>query len=288
MKPPLFTYADPRSLDDALAVLARSGDEVSILSGGQSLVPLLNMRLARPEILLDVNRVPGLDTLRVSPEAVEVGTLVRARVLERDAEVRRHLPVIASALGHVGHPQIRARTTVGGNIAHADPSSELPGVLALLDGEVELTSAGRGSRWLGWDDFFVTVFTTARESDELVTKVRFPVPQDWRLSFEEFAPRHGDFPIVALALGIRVQDGVLTGLRIAVTGVSDRVRRLTGTEALARGGRFDRELVREISASAQAEVDPTGDSSGSPEYRRYLLGTLLERQLTAAIETPAA
>ncbi|MFC7496012.1 MULTISPECIES: FAD binding domain-containing protein [unclassified Nocardioides] len=287
MKPPLFAYEDPRSLDDALAVLARGGDEVSILSGGQSLMPLLNMRLARPEILLDVNRVPGLDTLRVTDDAIEAGTLVRARALERDGDVRRRLPVIGSALSHVGHPQIRARTTVGGNIAHADPSSELPGVLALLEGAVELTSA-RGSRWVGWDDFFVTVFTTARESDELVTKVRFPTAQGWDLSFDEFAPRHGDFPIVALALGTQVQSGVLTGLRIAVTGVSDRVRRLTETEALARGGRFDRELVREICASARAEVDPTGDSSGSTEYRRYLLGTLLERQLTAAIETPAA
>lgn len=288
MKPPLFSYADPRTLDDALAVLAQNGDEVSILSGGQSLMPLLNMRLARPEVLLDINRVPGLDTLHVTDDAVEVGTMVRARLLERDADVRRRLPVIESALSHVGHPQIRARTTVGGNIAHADPSSELPGVLALLEGAVELTSSARGSRWVGWDDFFVTVFTTARESDELVTRVRFPVSQGWDLSFDEFAPRHGDFPIVALALGTQVQGGVLTGLRIAVTGVSDRVRRLTETEALARGGRLDRELVREICASAQGEVDPTGDSSGSPEYRRYLLGTLLERQLTAAIETRAA
>lgn len=288
MKPPLFKYEDPRSLDDALAVLAENGDEVSILSGGQSLMPLLNMRLARPEILLDVNRVPGLDTLRVTDDLIEAGALVRARGLERDGGVRRRLPVVESALRHVGHPQIRARTTVGGNIAHADPSSELPGVLALLEGVVELTSSARGSRWVGWDDFFVSVFTTARESDELVTKVCFPVPQGWNLSFDEFAPRHGDFPIVALALGTQVQSGVLTGLRIAVSGVSDRVRRLTETEALARGGRFDRELVREICASAQAEVDPTSDSSGSPEYRRYLLGTLLERQLTAAIETPAA
>jgi carbon-monoxide dehydrogenase medium subunit len=287
MKPPLFKYEDPRTLDEALAVLAQHGDEVSILSGGQSLMPLLNMRLARPEILLDVNRVPGLDTLRVASGAVEAGTLVRARTLERDADVRRRLPVITDALGHVGHPQIRARTTVGGNLAHADPSSELPGVLALLDGEVELTS-NRGARWVGWDDFFVTVFTTSRESDELVTSVRFPEAEGWRLSFDEFANRHGDFPIVALALGTQVQKGVLSGLRIAVTGVSDRVRRLTETEALARGGRFDRELVREISASAQAEVDPTGDSSGSPEYRRYLLGTLLERQLSAAIKTLAA
>lgn len=288
MKPPLFKYEDPRSLDDALAVLAQDGDEVSILSGGQSLMPLLNMRLARPEILLDVNRVPDLDALQVTDAAIEVGTMVRARRLERDADVRRRLPVIESALSHVGHPQIRARTTVGGNIAHADPSSELPGVLALLEGAVELTSSGRGSRWVDWDDFFVSVFTTSREADELVTKVRFPVPAGWDLTFDEFAPRHGDFPIVALALGTQVQDGVLTGLRIAVTGVSDRVRRLTETEALARGGRFDRELVREISASAQAEVDPTGDSSGSTEYRRYLLGTLLERQLTAAIETLVA
>lgn len=288
MKPPLFSYEDPRSLADALDVLARSGDDVSILSGGQSLMPLLNMRLARPEVLLDINRVSGLDGLHVTDDVIEVGALVRARVLERDRAVRQKLPVIGAALSHVGHPQIRARTTVGGNIAHADPSSELPGVLALVDGEVELTSAARGARWVGWDEFFVSVFTTSRESDELLTKVRFPIPQGWRMDFDEFAPRHGDFPIVAVALGTQVREGVLTGLRIAVTGISDRVRRLTETEALARGGRFDGDLVREICTSAQNEVDPTGDSSGSPEYRRYLLGTLLERLLSSAIDSPAA
>jgi len=286
MKPPAFKYEDPHSLEEALAVLGADADDVSVLSGGQSLMPLLNMRLARPEILLDINRVPGLDGLHVSDSLVEVGSLVRARTLERDPKVRNVLPVIASALGHVGHPQIRTRTTVGGNIAHADPSSELPGVLALLDGDVVLTSATRGSRTVGWDEFFVSVFTTARASDELVTGVRFPTCRGWHTSFVEFAPRHGDFPIVALALGTRVQDEVLIGLRIAVTGVSDRVRRLSRTEAAADADMARPDLVAEVVASARSEVDPTDDSSGSSDYRRHLLGVLLERQLAIHLQAP--
>ena len=279
MKPPVFKYLDPRSLDEALAILADHGDEVSVLAGGQSLVPLLNMRLARPEILLDINKVAGLDSLRVTQAGVAAGAMVRARALEHDHQVRGSLPVLATAVGHVGHPQIRARTTVGGNLAHADPSSELPGVLALLDGEVVLTSAARGSRTVGWDDFFVSVFTTAREGDELVTEVRFPAPAGWRLSFAEFAPRHGDFPIVALALGTCVRDGRVAGMRIATTGVSDRVRRLTRTEDLAACASPGPDLVAEVVGSARSEVDPTGDRSGSPEYRRHVLGVLLERCL---------
>lgn len=291
MKPPLFRYTAPTSLEEALAVLAEHGDEVSVLSGGQSLVPLLNMRLARPEVLLDLNRVMGLDGLQRSTEsgqpAFHVGALVRARRLELDEQVRAELPVVGVAISHVGHPQVRNRTTIGGNVAHADPSSELPGVLAALDGEVVLTSV-RGSRVVGWEEFFVSVFTTSREPDELVTEVRLPVCPEWRFDFVEFARRHGDFPIVALTLGTRIEGGRLTGLRVSATGVGERVVRLGVTEGLIADRPLDASLIDELVASAQAEVDPTADAAGSADYRRSLVGTLLRRCLVELQPADAA
>ena len=168
MKPAAFEYVAPQQVDEALEILAHRGDDTSILSGGQSLMPLLNMRLARPEVLLDANRLAELSSWEIIGGEVRVGALVRAAVLERDAQLRAALPVLPEAISHIGHPQIRNRTTIGGNIAHADPSSELPGVLAALDGSVELRSS-TAARTLSWDEFFVTVFTSAREPDEMVT-----------------------------------------------------------------------------------------------------------------------
>ncbi|MGH8963011.1 MAG: FAD binding domain-containing protein [Jatrophihabitantaceae bacterium] len=290
MKPGAFEYVRPSSVAEAVAVLAETGEDASILAGGQSLVPLLNMRLARPAILVDINRIAGLDGLEVSGDGVRVGTLVRAGALERNAQARVATPVLAQASSNIGHPQIRNRTTVGGNIAHADPSSELPSVLACLDGEVELISSS-GARTIGWSDFFVTVFTTAREPAEMVTGVRFPTEPGWEFHFTEMARRHGDFPIVALTVGLNWQDERLSGLRVAATGVSDRPLRLSAVEQAATGEPLTAALVAELAALAAAECDPRSDGAGSAEYRRHVLATLLRRTLTDRIgrrTTPAA
>ena len=280
MKPGVFEYARPSSLDEALAVLAERGDDVSVLGGGQSLVPLLNMRLARPTVLLDINRVPGLDTVAVTQGGIRAGALVRAAVLEHHAQARAALPALAEAISHIGHPQIRNRTTIGGNIAHADPSSELPGVLACLDGSVELTSTA-GARTLPWSDFFVTVFTTARQPHELVTGVHFPAPAGWEFSFSEMARRHGDFPMVALTVGLQLDGDRVVGLRLAATGVSDRPVRLAGVEQAAAGRRMDAAAIDELARLAAAEFAPRADAAGSAAYRRHLLATLLRRCLAA-------
>lgn len=291
MKPPAFDYSRPESLDDALMTLARCGEDASVLSGGQSLMPLLNMRLARPEFLIDINRVPGLADVEErtmgGDAVIHVGALVRAAQLERHARVLDVLPVVSAALGHVGHPQIRNRTTVGGNIAHADPSSELPGVLAALDGSVVLSSL-RGSRIVGWEDFFVSVFMTAREPDELLTEVRLPVPRGWTFRFSEFARRHGDFPIVAMTVGTRVEAGRVQGLRISVTGVGERVTRLRATESAAVGQDLELGLVESLAQHAMSEVSPGADSAASADFRRHLVATLLRRQLMSEIEGEAA
>jgi carbon-monoxide dehydrogenase medium subunit len=278
VKPGVFEYVAPRTVEEALAVLAERGDDTSLLAGGQSLMPLMNMRLARPEVLLDLNGLTELASYGLSDDGLRAGALVRAAELERSAEVRAQLPAVAEAISHIGHPQIRNRTTIGGNVAHADPSSELPGMLAALEGSVELTSA-RGTRTLPWSEFFLSVFMTAREPDELVTAVTFPQLRGWDVRFSEMARRHGDFPIVALTVAVRTEDDVVAGLRVAATGVSDRPVRLRGVEEAAVGRRLEAGLVGDLVALSREEVDPQPDGAGSAEYRRYLLGTLLERSL---------
>jgi carbon-monoxide dehydrogenase medium subunit len=287
VKPGVFEYVAPRTVGDALTVLAARGDDTSLLAGGQSLMPLMNMRLARPEVLLDVNGLDELAGWQLDNDRLRVGALVRAAELERADDVRAQLPALTEAIGHIGHPQIRNRTTIGGNVAHADPSSELPGMLAALEGSVELTST-RGSRTLPWSDFFVSVFMTAREPDEMVTAVTFPVLRGWDVSFSEMARRHGDFPIVALTVAVQVEDGVVGGLRAAATGVSDRPVRLTAVEQAARGRRLDAALVRDLVALAREGIQPQPDGAGSAEYRKHLIGTLLERSLLPGAARAAA
>jgi carbon-monoxide dehydrogenase medium subunit len=188
---------------------------------------------------------------------------VRASRLERDAAVRERCPVVASAIGHIGHPQIRNRTTIGGNVAHADPSSELPGILACLDGTVSLTSR-RGTREVGWDDFFQGVFSTCREPDELLTAVTFPAPEGWTFAYDEVAVRHGDYPLAGVTVG-----------------VADRPVRLGEVEEAAIGRPMDASTATELGRRARASVPASSDAHASAEYRQHVVGSLTTRLLQA-------
>jgi carbon-monoxide dehydrogenase medium subunit len=278
VKPAVFSYLDPRTVEEALDALGEHGDDASVLAGGQSLVPLLNMRLARPEVVVDINRVPGLDASRVEAGAVRVGALVRAATVEKDPALADALPVLADAVRHIAHPQIRNRTTIGGNVAHADPSSELPAVLAALDGAVVLRSAD-GERTVGWEEFFVSVFTTAREPEELVTEVVFPVRPELEFRWTEFARHHGDFPVAGVCLGLDVEDGVVRAARLAATGVGDRPVRLREAEAALTGAALGAETARAVGELARRAVDPPSDVHGSGDFRRAVLATLVRRTI---------
>ena len=278
MKPPPFEYRRASSVPEALGMLGDAGADTAVLAGGQSLIPLLNLRFARPDVLVDINRIPGLDGITVTAESVEVGALTRARRLERDASVAAALPVLTTALSNVAHPQIRNRTTIGGNIAHGDPSSELPAVLAALEGTVRLQSQARGSRDVGWEEFFLSVFTTAKESDELVTAVVFPRPAGWTFVFREVARRQGDYPMAALCAGFRVVDGVIAEARLAASAVADRPLRLHAAElALAGMAVGDAKATRAAGDAAVDGWEPTTDLHGTADYRRGLLRTLVRR-----------
>src|SRR5262252_6295097 len=203
MKPAPFEYHRPASLQEAFDLLDRYGEDGRILAGGQSLVPTMNMRLVTPRAVIDINRLPDLDAIRITPDGLVVGALARHETLERSALVREHAPLIAAAMPHVGHEAIRTRGTLGGSLALADPAAELPACAVALGATIGLTSR-RGRRDVPAADFFRGIYTTALESGELVTEVAVPRAAGWRWGFEELARRHGDFALAGLAAGVRL------------------------------------------------------------------------------------
>jgi aerobic carbon-monoxide dehydrogenase medium subunit len=261
MKPAPFAYCRPATLADALDALARHAD-ARILAGGQSLMPALNMRLATPRAVIDINRLPGLDAIRVAADGLVIGALARHEALERSPLVREHAPLLTLALPHVGHAAIRTRGTLGGSLALADPAAELPACVVALDARIRVE--GRiGRREIAAADFFRGVYTTALEPGELVTEVVFPAAAGWRSGFQEVARRHGDFALAGLAARARVEGGAPVRAR--------------ATEAALTGRRADAGVIDTARRALAGELDPPGDVHGSPALRRHLAGVLLAR-----------
>jgi CO/xanthine dehydrogenase FAD-binding subunit len=285
MKPPRFDYLLPRSLDEALGLLAQHGEEAKILAGGQSLVPLLNFRLIRPTYLVDVNEIPGLDGIRVDDGRLIIGAMTRQRAAETSAVVRERSPLLAEAMPQIGHVQIRNRGTVGGSLAHADPAGELPAVVAALDGELVLKSR-RGERRLTPEQFFVGYLTTATEPDELLVEARVPVtPPRTGAAFLEVSRRHGDFALVGVAAIVSVDaGGVCTACAVALTGVGptpvvarDAARALVGVKPTA-------EACDDVGRRVASTLRPDSDLHASADYRKHLGGVLTRRALARAVE----
>jgi carbon-monoxide dehydrogenase medium subunit len=281
MKPAPFAYVRAESVDHAVDVLREHGEEAKALAGGQSLVPALNMRLARPSVLVDLNRVGGLDGIAEGNGSISVGALARQSSVLRADVVRRRCPLLAEALGFVGHVVTRNRGTVGGSVAHADAAAELPLALAVLGGSV-VTSR----REIAAEDFFVASFMTALEPDELVVATTWPIRRAGEGSaFEEFAPRHGDFALASSACALCVENDVVAEARVAVNAVTQRPE-LVDTAPLV-GNRVDTDAARELGAAAAAMVDPPPNVHGSPAYRRSLVATLVARAVARAWERAA-
>ena len=271
MKPPRFDYVRAASLDEAIEVLAEHGDDARVLAGGQSLVAMLNMRLLAPEVVVDISRVPDLAKIARADDAIEIGAAVTQAAAQRYDGLNAHLPLVARALPFVGHYQTRARGTVCGSIAHADPSSELPLCLAALDGEVVLRSS-RGTRVVAAADFQLDVLTTACEPDEMIVAVRFPLhaPGDG-CAFTEFGIRHGDFAIVAVAVIASA-----TQVRMAIGGCSDRPH-VAEFPPLAGEA-----LAQRLNALAWS-LPFDDDHHASARYRRDLVRNLGRQTVEAAI-----
>ena len=280
MKPAAFEYSDPRSLDDALALLARHGDDAKVLAGGQSLVPMLNFRLARPAILIDINRVGGLDVLAETGGALRIGALVRQRMLERWA--RDRAPLLATALGHVGHAAIRNRGTVAGSVVHADPAAELPALLLALDGGVAARSV-RGERLIPAATLFQGPLMTSLAADEIVTETRWSLPaagDGW--GFHEVARRHGDFALVGAVAIVGLRGGRLERVRIAVFAAGPTPIRMASAERVLAGQAPSPALFAEAAQAATRELDTQADLHATAEYRRAVAATLIARALVDA------
>lgn len=275
MKPPAFDYQEPHTLNEIVELLARADQDTTVLAGGQSLVPLLNLRLARPDVVVDINRVPGLDGVEVADDAVTIGAMARLSGLERDGALDDALPIVPEAIRLVAHPQIRNRTTLGGSLCHADPAAELPTVAVALDARLHLRSRD-GGRTEEATDFFQSVFTTTRRPEELLTAVEFPRHPGFRFCFEEVSRRHGDFPFVGLCFGVQLEDGVVTAARLAGAGIADRPLRLSAAETALVGRRLSGDLA-EVLDVASTEVNPPSDFHGTASFRRGLLRAVIRR-----------
>jgi aerobic carbon-monoxide dehydrogenase medium subunit len=282
MKPPRFDYHAPRSIDEAVALLARYGGDAKPLAGGQSLVPLLNFRLARPAALIDLNRIPELAGIREVDGHVAFGAMTRQRTVEFSPIVTRALPLLAEATRWVGHLPIRSRGTIGGSIAHADPSAEYPAVFTALEGTV-VVRGQKGERVLKPAELFETYLTTSLAPDELLTEVRLPaMPSGAGWAFEEFARRHGDFAIVGIAAALWRSGGGWT-VRLVTAGAGPVPARLRGAEEIVEREGVGDKTVAAAAARAAELVQPDSDLHASADYRRNLTRVLTARALKNAI-----
>ena len=278
MKPAAFDYLRPESVDEAIAQLAQYGGDAKILAGGQSLVPLLNFRVVRPSVLIDINRLTALDFVEEHGGGLRIGALTRHHTLETSPLVREQFPVLTTAMQHVAHLAIRNRGTIGGSLSHADPAAELPMMALLLDGEIKTSAERRKAA-----DFFVGPLTTALSEDELVTEIALPaLPPKTGWGFEEFSLRHGDFAFAAVAATLTAADGKITEARVAALGVGDTPMRLRAVEAAMIGEPYTAALAAQAAQLARSEVDPPSDLRASADYRRHLVAALTERALEAA------
>jgi len=284
VKPAPFAYVAPRSLDEALLLLAQHGDDGKLLAGGQSLIPVLNFRLAQPAVLIDLNEVAGLDRLDVEAGTLRTGALVRQRRLERDAGAAAAAPLLAEALPHVAHPQIRNRGTVGGSLAHADPAAELPALAVALGARMRLERQG-GARTVEARDFYTGLFSTALAGDEMLTAIEWPsLPAGSGWAFEEVARRHGDYAQVGLATWLRLDaQGRCAEARLVFLAVGDGP---TVAERAARalvGEVPDERAIAAAAAAAREEIEPLDDIHASAEFKRHLAGVVTTRALRRAV-----
>jgi carbon-monoxide dehydrogenase medium subunit len=282
MKLPPFEYACPASLKEAVALLANHSGEAKPLAGGQSLMPMMAFRIAQPSLLVDLRKLPALKEIKIGPDGVRLGALVRWRDILDDKRLATAHPLLQEAVSYVAHYQIRNRGTVGGSCAHADPASEMPGIAQTCDAEFSVIGKA-GTRTIKAADFFQGALTTALNPDEIITEIHLPAwPAQRRFGFQEFARRRGDFAMAGVALYYDSDGGRASNAHIGVFGVGDRQRRLPEAEAALNGKVVDDTLAVTVGEAAAAEVEPQEDIHASAAYRRALTGTLTERALKAA------
>lgn len=282
MKPPPFEYFSAESVEAAVEALANAGGDGKIIAGGQSLLPMLNFRLLRPSVLIDINRIADLAYVRDDGDCIRIGALTRHYMLQTSPVVAAQLPVLCEAMRHVAHLAIRNRGTMGGSLSHGDPAAELPMMSLLLDARLEIQSRA-GRRTIEARDFFLGALTTALEEDDVVVEVvvpKLPVRAGW--AFEEVARRSGDFALACVATTLSCDDGRFNDVRIAMTGIGETPVRAEEAEALLEGQACGDGLIAAAINSIRAAVEPNSDLHASSDYRRHLVGVLAARAIATA------
>lgn len=289
MKPAVFRYYDPASLDDALSLLADWGSDARVLAGGQTLGPMLNLRLVSPGAIIDINQLNALDYRRATLDGLAIGALTRQAALEDDLSLVSSQPLLAAAIPFIAHRAIRNRGTVGGTLAHGDPAAEWGGLALALDATMALRRRSGRERTVPARDFFQNLLETAIEPDEMLVEIRLPHwPTGACFSFQEFSRRHGDFAIAGIACVISLEaDGASRDVRLAAFGVGATAVRLSAAEDLLKGERPAQALIEKAARRAAQEVEPLADRQGSAEYRRHLVQVLVERALCEAVNRNA-
>lgn len=281
MIPPAFDYARPQTVDEAVRALADGGEDAKVLAGGQSLIPLLRLRLAFPDLLVDVGRIPELRGVRDDGDALVIGSMTTHHDVIHDPLVRRHAGLLAAATETVADPSVRHRGTLGGSLSHADPAGDLPAVLLAVDGE--MTAQGPdGRRTIPAREFFTDYLQTALLPDELLVEVRVPKSDNWGFHYEKFNQVAQAWAIVGVAAMVRRDDGHLVESRVALTNMGATPLRATATEEALAGADADPAAVARAAEAAPEGTHPASDLSASPEYREHLARVLTRRAVLAA------
>ena len=282
MKPAQFEYVAPTTLDAAVKALAAANGEGKILAGGQSLLPLLNFRMARPAVLVDLNGIKDLSFIELRGDRVAIGALTRHREIEHSPLIASNLPVMSAAMRHVAHLAIRNRGTIGGSLSHADPAAELPMMAMFYDASLAVQGQA-GRRTIAAKDFFVDALTNCLEPEDIVVEIEFPILQHDGWAFEEVARRFGDFALASIAVSIRRGVSGIKDARIAVMGVADTPLRLDVVEKQLCEIEVDGRAPDRFSEWVTSSVTPNSDLHASAEYRKHLLGELAKRAMRTAL-----
>ena len=279
MKAPRFAYARPASVAQALALLAEHKDEARVLAGGQSLVPMMNFRVAAPKVLVDINRIAGLSGIKITKDHIRIGALTRHVELERSVDIARHLPLVAQAMPHIAHPAIRNRGTFGGSCALADPAAELP-ACAIALGATFVVAGKKGERRIPAQDFFRGLYATALKTGEILVAAEFPRGKPgYASAFGELARRHGDYAMVGVAAHGSTQGGKFSDMRVAFFGVGDRPARAAQFERALEGKPAAAATIEGALARLDIDLDPRADLHASAAMKRHLSKVLVGRVL---------
>ena len=284
MIPGSFDYFAPRSITEAIELLAAHRDDVKVLSGGQSLLPLMKMRLSKPSYIVDIGKIPGLDGIVEEGNSLVLGTLVTHAQIEHSELLQKRCPLLPQTAATVADIQIRNRGTIGGSVAHADPAGDMPAAIMALNAEIKVVGPS-GERWIKADDFFLGLLMSVLEPDEIVSAVRVPATDNDKTSYIKAAPRSSGFAVVGVAVRLRMDAaGICTRAALGITGISDKAYRPDRSEEILSGKKLDSKIIAEAAAESTRNIDVIEDINGSSEYRTHLTHVYVERAIAAALE----